>query len=223
MVSNSSSSTLPYLPLHPWHQVFYQQQDTLCLSKPLALAICLRAPYILIYRPERTRIFLGALAVTLGLSSEELARIVSTVPRILCLSPSGALLRSLSAIASVIKEEVMCSRALRSDLVDWSCLRPYSAALVQNEENTVPSSLLHSAAGQEEAVLAHRFHPVRSYLRCMVLKNPFILSRGEATIKENLQFLVQYKLPASQLFVVMKKAPALKEKWLQSMEAGFKK
>lgn len=140
--------------------------STLSLSSVNANILIKKVPWIIQFRSERTRRVLIALMITLGLTKDELIRIISIYPRIFNYSIEGKVSSFLNVLASLAIEY------LRS---------PIHAT----EIHQILSESMESPAYEEyldilgleavQSLQSRRNDPIRTLLRHLLLKLPILL------------------------------------------------
>jgi hypothetical protein len=213
--------------------------QTLVLNKPKALHVASSAPWILAYRPERSKRVLASLAVTLGMSREELSHCVGTYPRMLSLSVDKkirSVLRKLTQAAASIY-----ARSVRdSGEADWSsagglrrCFDAKALAAAAEGEVALAKDLEASMAQQLDAVpgvsvyrqsdfdeglsvvYARRRNTVRSMVRSAVLRYPLILGTSLDRIEERLDKVISGSVDISwpQVVTYLRRDEAAHARW----------
>jgi len=179
-------------------RLMLQACHTLVLPRQAAIRVARSAPWILSYRPERSKRVLGALAVSLGMSREELSHCVSMYPRLLSLSVDAkisAVLRSLTLAATrvyidSIKDEGRATSSGSSSSVR-QCHDAKSLAAAAEGETSLAADLeaalavergdgvtMYSLSAYEQGLAVlyeRRRHTVRSMVRSAVLRYPLVL------------------------------------------------
>eukprot|EP01036_Dinobryon_divergens_P023285 gene23285-31613_t len=179
-------------------KVYVERGRSLRLGREKAMHILRSTPWILSYRTERSQVVLAALAVSLGMTTAELTRCVSTYPRLLSLSVEGklhTLLRTLARAAAFhlhhegryhhtqkLKDNGWKSTAMPSCEGDEDTVAVL--ATEQPEESMCDSQAVDSVA---EAVRSRRGDKVRAMVRELVIKYPLILGTSMNRISERLE------------------------------------
>lgn len=224
-------------------RLMLQACDTLVLDRDRALKVTAEAPWILSYRPERSKRVLASLAVSLGMSRQELSRCVSLYPRLLSFSVDmkiTSVLRSLTTAAAKIyagsmledektaSEESRGALSMRSmrlchDAKSLSASAQGEASLADDIEATIAMErrgvTLYNVADYEEGleiVYRRRRNTIRSMVRSAVLRYPLILGTSMGRIDSRLSLLQEDTLQLAwpQVISLIRRNDAAHARWL---------
>ena len=177
-------------------RLLLQACDTLVLSRQRAMQVICAAPWVLSYRPERSKKILATLSVSLGMCRDELSHCVALYPRLLSLSVDTKIsdvLRSLTNAATKIyvsslgdeergDDESSIARSLRQchDAKSLAAAAEGEASLAEDLETAQAKEAASQGVALYDTaafdlIYARRRHTIRSMVRATVLRYPLIL------------------------------------------------
>ena len=181
-------------------QIFYEMSRRLCLTETKAVSICCSIPCILSYRPQRNSRVASSLAVSLGMTSEEISKCVSTYPRLVCLSAEGklsAVLRLLASSAAHWLSSVLSALPRFEQLAFIRAQRARTANDVQSF-----SGCDYDAA----AFMYRRGNLIRALVRGLIIRYPNILGTSLDKISAAVDKVIDSELAFDQVLRLLRKA-----------------
>jgi hypothetical protein len=193
---------------------------TLGISKETSKNIVKNAPWIIAYRPERSKRVVAALAVSLGMTRSEIAKCVTTYPRLLSLSIEGKLVQLLRYLAElavayldrkyknisphIIEKYIK----LKGDLYETS---------ISIDGDIYDDNVLDSMDDEtvRVALLNRRTNAIRSMVRFMVCKYPLILGTSIEKIEDRLSELDNYDVEWINIITFLRRSPIAHENWIK--------
>ena len=138
-------------------------------------------PWILVYRLERTHGVLHTLAVTLGLTTQDLSRMVSIYPRLLSLRPADGKLNELLVFMAESAAEYLQKAGDFEEPLSYDYEGKDSDATVSSEYSY-------------DFVNVYRSNTIRSMVRFIVLQYPLLLGTSMTTVKAKMGLLLSHGL-----------------------------
>ena len=154
------------------------------ISFPLSLPeergskIISNVPWLLSYRPERTKKILLVLTVTLALTPTELHKCVTLYPRIFCLAIDGKISAVVHTLAHAAAEYLQRSDSLDSRIYTSG----HGVSVKDLDLNARATSKI-----ERYAILQARKEPIRRMVREVIVKFPLILGTSIGKIEHKLE------------------------------------
>ena len=157
---------------------FRQISFPLGLPEERGAKIISNVPWLLSYRPERSKKILAVLAVTLALTPKEMLKCVSLYPRVFSLAVDGKITAVLRTLAHAAAEHLLRPGILDSGLYIKDDTTSNSADLDLGKYNT--------SKIERYAIIQARKETIRRMVREVVVKFPLILGTSMKRIETKL-------------------------------------